>query len=583
MYIPILPGTSLNSWSYLQESQQDQLTAFGAAGTLPREQENFVEKIVNMSSVEDLMNDYQALKVALGAHGLQDDLPNRYFVQQVIEQGTQSEDAFANRLSDARYTALAQTFETLGLTGTGDLSESLPSIDLELADAVETQFGESPIYLNAAAKLSNNLTLGLLGADSADNIWQRALENDGLAFSIGKMLGVSDQLTALDNEAQIDLLREVAEFKLGNSSLTALIDPDATFELADSYLGSFGSALSDAFSYTGLNDSLSSLNSAGADEDARWSALQADTATRDVIAQALGVRDALTGLDAQDQIAVLQDATKDMFGRSDFEVFTLQANVSQLGDRYLSPQDESLTQTFTLGGFTDAVSAVLDQGASVDEKWDSALSIDSFKTALAEAFALTDGFDALSDIEQRDALKAEIEARFGTDDVSALEIPENMATLTGLYMDAQISDITNNYVEQEFQVAVGDLRPELRVAMSVADELQAAIDAGGTDDGQWFLVLGSSVLRSAFETAFGLSTDFAQVDLDSQVTTMKEMSQTLIGSDRVADYLESDNLDTLINRYLTLAGTTDTSSSDPSVSLFSTASANSILSTAYGS
>ncbi|MGB0748787.1 MAG: hypothetical protein ACPGO3_08585, partial [Magnetospiraceae bacterium] len=38
--------------------------------------------------------------------------------------------------------------------------------------------------------------------------------------------------------------------------------------------------------------------------------------------------------------------------RSDFEVFSTQANVTELGDGYLNPDDLPLTHAFSLGGFT---------------------------------------------------------------------------------------------------------------------------------------------------------------------------------------------------------------------------------------
>ena len=53
--------------------------------------------------------------VALGAFGLQDDLPNRFFIQKVLEGGTLSTDSLANKLSDPRYAALAKAFGFVAL------------------------------------------------------------------------------------------------------------------------------------------------------------------------------------------------------------------------------------------------------------------------------------------------------------------------------------------------------------------------------------------------------------------------------------------------------------------------------------
>lgn len=596
MFTPLLPGSSLSSWIYLQQSKADQLALMSEDATLARENAQFVEKIAGMTSVEDLMNDYQALKVALGAHGLQDDIQNRFFVQQVIEQGTQSDDSFANRLSDTRYAALAQTFESLGLTGAGDLRDALPEVPVELADAVTDRYGDSPLYLGLASRLSGNLTLGLLGADTQDKAWTRAVDDPALNPIFAEVLGTSGALGGLNDADQAAIFSQATDYVYGNSSLSTLIDPDNAFAVADTYLGTNGQSLDLGFSYGGLRDRFDAITAGihsgntspsggesvdAAVEAARWNALQSDTALRDTLAAAMGVSAGFASLSAQDQIAELQAGVSAVFGRSDFDVFSAQANVSEIGDRYLNPNDHSLTQVFSLGGFTDQVAAVRDADVGADARWQAALSISANRDTFLKAFGLETPLAEGDDSALIDALKSETLRRFGTEDAAVFEAPDVMAALTGLYMDAKIAEITDDYVDQEFRVAVGEERPELRVALAVADELQAAVETGGTEDGQWYRVLGSDILRSAFETAFGLGSDFSGIDLDQQVATMRERSQTLVGSETVDAYLDPDKQEAFITRYLVLAGTTDSTTSDPSVSLFGEASASTILATLY--
>lgn len=596
MFTPILPGSSLSSWIYLQDSKEEQLAVFGQDATINREKAHFAEKIAGMSSVDDLMNDYQALKVVLGAHGLQDDIQNRYFVQQVIEQGTSSEDSFANRLSDARYTALAQTFEELGLTGTGNLRDSLPDVSVDLADAITDQFGDSPLYLGLASRLSGNLTLGLLGADTSDKIWGRAVDDPALNSVFTKVLGTHGNVSSLSDSEQVSIFREATEFLFGNSSLSTLVDPDNTFAVADAYLGTSGQTLEVGFSYGGIRDRFANITNTihqgnttpvgsetvdEAVEAARWAALQADTTLRDVLASAVGVSAGFSSLAAADQIAELQSKTTELFGRSDFDLFSATANLTTIGDSYLNPDEQPLTHVFSLGGFTEQISAVRDADVGNGARWEAALSISANRTVFLEAYGLEESLADADDATLIAALKAETLRRFGTEDVAIFESAEQMAALTGLYMDAQVGDITNDYLEQEFRVAVGEERPELRIAMAIAEELESAVATGGTENGQWYRVLGSDVLRSAFETAFGLGSEFAGVDLDLQVGTMRDRSYGLIGSETVDGYLDPENQEKFISRYLVQAGTTDSTSSDASVSLFGEASASSILATLY--
>ncbi|WP_108259080.1 DUF1217 domain-containing protein [Mangrovicoccus ximenensis] len=583
MYTPLLPGTSLSSWLYLKDSRAAQLGAFSQDGLLKREQQNFVQKIGQMSSVDDLMKDYQSLKVALGAHGLKDDLPNRYFIRQVIEQGTDDPGDFANRLSDGRYAALAKTFEALGLTGTGGAGAALPTLSDGLASAVQAAHGESPIYLNAAARMSSSLTLGLLGADSAERIWERALRVPGMANTLGRILGTSATVSLLDTKGQISVFRDAAEAAFGGDRLSVLTDPSNAFAVADAYLGTAGQALEAGFSYGGMKSRIDAITKASSADAARWTALQADAPLRDVLAKALGVSAGFAGLSAADQIAEMKTRAGAVFGRSEFSVFSSQASQTLMGDRYLDPDGKGLAGAFSLGAFTEAVSAARAEGPSIDQKWDSVLKVEPLREALVQGLGLQDGFAALSPEGQVDALKAAMKAQYGTEDVGALEDPKLLAALSGAQVDARIAEVTKNYVEQEFRIAVGELRPELRVAMSLAEELRTAVETGGTESGQWYRILGNSVLREAFQGALGMGANLGQMELDAQVSLMRAGAERLIGSQRAADFLDPQNQDKLITQYLARAGSSGTSfAGAPSGSLFASASAGSILATLYG-
>lgn len=580
----------------MQHSKPDQLALFAQGATLARENAAFGERLAGATSVADLMSDYQALKVALGAHGLQDDIQNRYFVQQVIEQGTTAQDSFANRLSDARYSALAQTFEALGLTGAGDLRATVSAVPAALADAISAAHGDSPIALGLAGRLNGNITLGLLGADTSDKAWARAVDDPALHPILARVLGTHDNLGGLSDAAQAMIFQEATAYLYGNSSLGALSDPDNTFAVADAYLGTAGEALNSGFSYGGLRDAFvaiaDGINSTNttpqggesveeAVETARWEALQSDDGLRDTLAAAVGVPADFATMSSDDQIAALQSGVSGVFGRATFDVFSAQANLRTLGDHFLNPDAQPLTHVFSLGGFLEQMTAVRDADVGPEARWQAVLDIAANREAFVAAYGLDPGLSKSDDTQLIAALTAETLRRFGNEDVALFEQPAPMAALTGLYLDAQIAEITGNHVEQAFRVAVGEERPELRVALAVAEELQAAVDSGGTDDGKWYRVLGSDVLRTAFETAFGLGSEFSGLDLDQQVSILRDRSQTLIGRDTVDGYLEADKQDIFITRYLIQAGASQSVSADPGPSLFGEASANTILATLY--
>lgn len=581
MFTPVLPGNALSAWGFLKESRDDQLAALGRDPTLSREAAHFANGVTRMTSVEDLVGDYMSLKVALGAHALQDDLPNRYFVRQVIEQGVEAADAFANRLNDSRYLALAQNFAELGLTGTGDLSDAIGALDPALDAAVRDVHGASPLHLATAERLDGLITLGLLGTDTSERQWTRAAGDATLAPILARMLGTADSLTRLDTEGQGAVLAETAGFLFGQGSLSALIDPDNAFAAADAYLGTGGQPLSGGFSYGGLAAATGAILDTYTDDADRWAALQADPDLRAVVADGLSVAAGFDALSAADQIAALQDAALARFGRAEFGLFASQANLTVIGDTHLSPEGAPLSQDFTLGGFTAAVAALRDAGAPPEQAWDSVLSVAALQTSLATAFGIEDGFAALPADARVARMMAETQARFGAAGPEALGTPQAVATLAGLTVETRVTAMTDAYLEESFRVAVGEVRPELRVALSVADAMQAARDTGGTDTGAWFRVLGSNVLRETFETAFGLDANFAQLPVDAQVETLRSYSRDAFGTDRLADLAEPDRVEALITRYLSRVET-NAAPTAPTLGLFQNASAASILATLYG-
>ncbi|WP_045394018.1 DUF1217 domain-containing protein, partial [Falsirhodobacter sp. alg1] len=90
-------------------------------------------------------------------------------------------------------------------------------------------------------------------------------------------------------------------------------------------------------------------------------------------------------------------------------------------------------------------------------------------------------------------------------------------------------------------------------------ELGTLAASSSSDDTKWFKILGSESLRSVFQTAFGLPTSFASIDLDQQLTVMKAKAKSLFGSSSISDFANSDKVDALIKRFLIMSDLTNPS------------------------
>jgi len=85
---PLLPLGGYAGWRFLSSSLESQMARFADSPAQARDIAYFREKIAGITDAGALVSDFRALRVALGAFGLQDDLPNRAFIRCPIHWAT---------------------------------------------------------------------------------------------------------------------------------------------------------------------------------------------------------------------------------------------------------------------------------------------------------------------------------------------------------------------------------------------------------------------------------------------------------------------------------------------------------------
>ena len=149
---PVIPGAGIAGSRLLQPPHHTQLTAFNKSPQLDRDAEYFRDKIGEVQSAEDLVKDRRLLGVALGAFGLNDDIDNRYFIQKILQDGTESDDALANRLADKRYQKFSDAFGfgPGGTVATTDTAKMAGIISQNRAQSLEEAVGAQEETLRLA-------------------------------------------------------------------------------------------------------------------------------------------------------------------------------------------------------------------------------------------------------------------------------------------------------------------------------------------------------------------------------------------------------------------------------------------------
>ena len=226
MFTPVVPLGGLPGWTLLNRTIERQTALFNAAPALQRDTDHFRQSIAGMESAADLVSDRRLLRVALGAFGLQDDIDSRAFVRAIIEQGTASRDALANRMADDRYRGLAEAFGFLSGDGGGPRPPGFAEriVDQfrrrEFESAVGDQDGALRLALNADRELA-----ALATQDGTDNaLWFRILGTPPLREAFEVALGLPQSFAQLDLDRQLEELRTVAARRLDITSPRDLSD-----------------------------------------------------------------------------------------------------------------------------------------------------------------------------------------------------------------------------------------------------------------------------------------------------------------------------------------------------------------------
>lgn len=224
---PILPSSGYVGWKFLGRTLETQLEVHARTPEIQLETDYFRDALAKVETADDLVNDRRLLGVALGAFGLSDDIDNRAFIAKVLSEGTISEDAFANRLTDSRYASLALSF------GFGDLGSRtrLPGFADEIiskyqTNQFQTQVGEQDENMQLALAFDEGLSDVLDAASTSKARWFAAMGNLPFREVLQTALGLPDSLSSLDLDLQLDQFRDRASSVLGTDELSDLTDPD---------------------------------------------------------------------------------------------------------------------------------------------------------------------------------------------------------------------------------------------------------------------------------------------------------------------------------------------------------------------
>lgn len=236
-FAPAIPFGGLAGFRFVERTFDKQFEVFNKSPDIEREVANFRDAAQNLTSIDQLMADRRVLSVILGAFGLDDDIDKRAFIRKVIEEGTLSEDAFANRLVEPAYREMSEAL------GFGDFGGML--VFENTRENIVSRFRERQFEL-AVGDVDLDMRLALNFRREAANIVEKA-SNDNIAWLgllgspplrqvVEGALNLPSGFASIDLDKQVEELSKRAESTLGISSPKELLDGEIMDDAIERFL-----------------------------------------------------------------------------------------------------------------------------------------------------------------------------------------------------------------------------------------------------------------------------------------------------------------------------------------------------------
>lgn len=226
-FAPLLPAGGVVGFRLLAATEPAQRAAFERQPEITRDVAYFTNKIADVRTAEDLVADQRLMRVALGAFGLDEEIDKAAFMRKILAEGSEDQDAFANRLVDPRYKRFARAFgfgDTLGAR-TADVGFASAITEAYQERQFEIAVGEQNDSLRLALNFRREIRTFATSSDPAGAAWFSAMGDLPVREVLEGALGFPSGASQLDIDRQRDEFRDLNSKTFGSNSLAVFEDP----------------------------------------------------------------------------------------------------------------------------------------------------------------------------------------------------------------------------------------------------------------------------------------------------------------------------------------------------------------------
>lgn len=238
MFAPLLPATGLVGFKLLEQTQSVQREIFDRQPEIARDTDYFRETIATVQSAGALVEDRRLLRVALGAFGLDEEIDKRAFIRKILEEGTEAEDAFANRFVDPRYQRLAETFGFGNASGsqTGQVGFAQGIVSAFIERQFEISVGDQNDAYRLALNFRREIARYASSDDPDGSAWFSVMGDLPVRRVFEGAFGLDASFGQLEVDRQRSDLRSLNDRTFGDTSLAVFQDTTQVDRIIDRFL-----------------------------------------------------------------------------------------------------------------------------------------------------------------------------------------------------------------------------------------------------------------------------------------------------------------------------------------------------------
>ena len=226
---PLIPISGVVGWKLLQNTFDRQFDTFSKSFEIQRNVDYFLENAAAVEDSSELVSDIRLLTVAAGAFSLSSEINKKALLRKIIDDGTESNEAIANKFNDDRFRQFSDAIGFGNVTGNRllrsdvrqDIADRYQRLAFEEAvGGVDDNMRLALNFKRAIAEIANT------GYEGDSTGWLKAMGQQPVRAVLDTAFGLPAEFVKADIDKQVETYQQKAQQVFGSKNVDVFQDPE---------------------------------------------------------------------------------------------------------------------------------------------------------------------------------------------------------------------------------------------------------------------------------------------------------------------------------------------------------------------